>query len=394
MDVKFRKFAIYRSLYCGRGSNSAHPSLKYDLNQSKARATLDVIHHLGYVQIDTISVVERAHHHVLWNRVEDYQKDHLNLLLENQQIFEYWFHAASYIPMRDYRYALRQMNMVKRGESKYFNGGDQKLMREMLARAKSEGEIKSRDFVVTNKKSSHTWWNSGIVRKSIEQLYMQGDLMVRQRSGAEKVYALKEDSLNSNVDLIEPSLDEYALYLYETVKRSQGVFTWKQLIHLKTGIELKTAMQRIIDEQIDAKSIQLIRLSSGESIYVDLKGIEEVPNIERTVKILSPFDNLVIHRDRLMKLFDFDYRLECYVKPEQRQYGYFSLPILYGIDFVAKIDCKAHRAEGILEILNFHVQTEILNKADFFDLLVLELKRFAAFNDCHLEVNYYQKLKL
>lgn len=152
MDVQIRRLAIYRSLYCGRRGNCFNQSLKYETLQQKARETLDVIHHLGYVQIDTISVVERAHHHVLWNRVEGYQKDNLNVLLENHHIFEYWFHAASYIPMRDYRYALRQMNMVKRGDSKYFNGGDQNLMREILARAKSEGEIRSRDFIVKKSK--------------------------------------------------------------------------------------------------------------------------------------------------------------------------------------------------------------------------------------------------
>lgn len=394
MDVRLRKLAIYRSLDYFQRFNHSNLFSQSDSTQQVESATLNVIRHLGYVQIDTISVVERAHHHVLWSRVNDYQKDHLNNLLENQQIFEYWFHAASYLPISDYRFALRQMNSVRRGESKYFNRGDQKLMLEILARAKSECEIRSRDFIDKNEKSSHTWWNSGIVRKSIEQLYMQGDLMVRQRSGVEKVYVLTEDYLNSSVDLTEPSIDEYARYLFETVKRSQGVFTWKQLVHLKTGAELKKAMQRVVDEQLDAKVIQQISLDSGESVFVDMKGMEQIPNNQKMVKILSPFDNLVIHRDRLKTLFNFDYRLECYVKSEKRQYGYFSLPILYGNEFVGKIDCKAHRSQGILEILNFHLQTVIHNKADFVDLLVLELKRFARFNDCELEANFYQKLKL
>lgn len=394
MDVRLRQLAIYRSLYGFQSLNSFNSSPESTFNQQTALATLGVIRHLGYVQIDTISVVERAHHHVLWSRVNDYQKDDLNTLLENKHIFEYWFHAASYMSMCDYRYALRQMNTVRRGESKYFNRGDQKLMREILARAKSEGKIKSRDFIEKNKKSNHAWWKSSIVKNSIEQLYMQGDLMVCQRSGVEKVYALTEDYLSSDIDLTEPSIDEYARYLYETIKRSQGIFTWKQLLHLKTGAELKKAMQRIIEEQVDAHVIQQMCLESGELVYVDAEGLEQIPDLKRAVKILSPFDNLVIHRDRLMALFNFDYRLECYVKPEKRQYGYFSLPILYGTDFVAKIDCKAHRAEGVLEILNFYLQKEIHNTADFFDLLVLELKQFAGFNHCQLEAHFDQKLKL
>ena len=115
--------------------------------------------------------------------------------------------------------------------------------------------------------------------------------------------------------------------------------------------------------------------------------------VEKHVKILSPFDNVVIHRDRLMSLFNFDFRLECYVAPEKRTYGYFCLPILYGAEFVAKIDCKAHRSEGVLEILSFHLQAVIGHQAHFIELLCAELERFAAFNNCQLGHNFYHKLK-
>ncbi|QIO05403.1 winged helix-turn-helix domain-containing protein [Acinetobacter shaoyimingii] len=394
MDIQLKCLAIHRSLYDFQIPKPSNRLIESELAQQGIKETLSVIEHLGYVQIDTISVVERAHHHVLWNRVDHYQKNHLNTLLENKKIFEYWFHAASYIPLRDYRYALRQMNSVKRGETKYFNRGDQFLMKEILARAKAEGEIRSRDFILQNEKSEKSWWKSGVVKNTIEQLYMQGDLMVCNRVGVEKVYALTEDYLSSSIDLTEPSLEEYAYYLYDTVKRSQGVFTWKQLLHLKTGTALKKAMQNIIDEQIDAKIIQQINLASGNSVFVDLDGLNQIITTQKEVKILSPFDNLVIHRDRLASLFNFDYRLECYVKPEKRKYGYFCLPILYGTDIVAKIDCKAHREKGILEIIHFHLQAVIHNKADFIQLMILELERFAEFNHCQLDPHFYHKLKL
>ena len=194
--------------------------------------------------------------------------------------------------------------------------------------------------------------------------------------------------------MTEPTLDEYAHYLYDTVRRSQGVFTWKQLLHLKTGTDLKKAMRNVIDEQIDAQMIQQINLSSGEVVYVDLDKMDQFSDVQASVKILSPFDNLVIHRDRLMSLFNFDYRLECYVASEKRKYGYFCLPILYGIDFVAKIDCKAHRAMGILEVLHFHLHTVIDHQDHFMKQLTAELERFAEFNNCQLEPHFYQKLKL
>lgn len=394
MDAQLKQCAVYRSLYGVQALKSSQSYSASNAASPSLSKTLDVIEHLGYVQIDTISVVERAHHHTLWSRVDNYHKDNLNNLLENKKIFEYWFHAASYLPMRDYRFALRQMNAVRRGEIKYFNRGDSYLMREITAQARSEGAIRSRDFAMMDKPSSQAWWKSGIVKNSIEQLYMQGDLIVSQRSGVEKIYSLTEDYLPLDIDLTEPSLDEYAHYLFETVKRSQGVFTWKQLIHLKTGSVLKQAMLKVLEEQIDAKLIQQIYLSSGESMYVDLEAMELASNIPKEVKILSPFDNLVIHRDRLRSLFNFDYRLECYVKPEKRQYGYFCLPVLYGTDFVAKIDCKVHRDQGILEIVNFYILKTIVNRSDFLERLIVQLEEFALFNHCRLDHSIHQKIKL
>lgn len=264
MDVQLRQFAIHSSFL------HAQP-----VKPQGMIGSLAVIKHLGYVQIDTISVVECAHHHILWNSVQHYEKEHLNTLLANKAVFEYWFHAASYIPMRDYRYALRQMNAVRRGESKYFNQGDPRLMQEILAQAKSEGTVCSRDFMLNKEKTAQGWWKSGAVQKSIEQLYMQGDLMVCKRSGVEKVYALAEQCLAPGVDLTEPSIEEYARYLYETVKRSQGVFTWKQLLHLKTGADLKNAMRAILNEQLDAKVIESVQLPSGESIYADVEKMDQ-----------------------------------------------------------------------------------------------------------------------
>lgn len=126
MDIQLRQLAIKSSFLCPQRSKSS--LLLEPVQQQGIEETLNVIEHLGFVQIDTISVVERAHHHILWNRVQGYEKNHLNMLLKNKKIFEYWFHAASYVPMRDYRYALRQMNSVRQGKSKYFNRGDHSLM--------------------------------------------------------------------------------------------------------------------------------------------------------------------------------------------------------------------------------------------------------------------------
>ena len=354
--------------------------------------TRHAIEHLGYIQIDTISVVERAHHHILWSRVPDYQQSHLNQLVKQQHIFEYWFHAASYLPMQDYRYALPHMTSIRNGEHRYFNRGDQAFMNEILARAKAEGSIRLRNIEQGNKQNSGGWWNSSLARRSIEQLFMQGDLMISERNGMEKVYQLTEYCIPSHLDLSVPTLEEYARYLFNTTLRAHGVFAWKQLLHLKVGQKIREAMRDIVNEQLDAGVITtLAQLGSSDkesqNLYIKTDALEQIPNIELKVKILSPFDNLVIHRERLNTLFKFDYRLECYVTLPKRVFGYFCLPILYGDQIVGRIDCKAHRAKNQFEVISLHLEPQHLNHtiadpAHFFSVLNTEIHHFAQFNQC------------
>ncbi|MDP9802816.1 winged helix-turn-helix domain-containing protein [Acinetobacter calcoaceticus] len=343
--------------------------------------TLQAIEHLGYVQIDTISVVERAHHHILWSRVPDYDLSHLNNLVRERQIFEYWYHAASYLPMKDYRYVLPAMMSVRKGESRYFNRGDQHLMNEILACVRAESRIRLRDIDKNNKKSLGNWWNTGPGRRAFEQLYMQGDLMICERNGMEKFYDLTERCLPENIDLSMPTLHEYAQYLFNTTLRAHGAFTWKQLVHLK-GKDLKETMSVVLKEQIDAGVVSAIKLDDGQTLYVDVTAIEQNVNTDFGLKILSPFDNSLIHRDRLTSLFEFDYRIECYVPAAKRVFGYFCLPILYQDELVGRIDCKAHRTVKELEVISLHLEKTIKDKELFFFELEQEIKRFAEFNQC------------
>lgn len=344
--------------------------------------TQQAIEQLGYVQIDTISVIERAHHHILWNRVPDYQLEHLNTLVAKQQVFEYWFHAAAYLPMRDYRFALPQMHAVRDQEFRYFKNGDTKLMQEILARMRSDGKLRLRDIDPEHKISKGQWWNSGAGRRSLQQLFMQGEIMICERNGMEKTYDLTENCLPNQINLSIPRLQEYAEYLFETTRRAHGVFTWKQLIHLKKGKQIRDAMQEILNANLDAKNIEAVKLENGQILYVDPELFKEQSPAQPALKLLSPFDNLVIHRERLSHLFDFDYRIECYVPKDKRIFGYFCLPILYKEQIVGLIDCKAHRAQQTLEVVSLHIQNEEIDREQFLLELKNELLNFAKFNAC------------
>ena len=340
------------------------------------------IEHLGYVQIDTLSVVERAHHHILWSRVPGYDPLHLNELIRQRHIFEHWFHAASYLPMRDYRYALPFMTSIRKGENRYFTNVDEHLMNEIMARVRAEGFLRVRDFD-TGSSEKGNWWNRGPGRRALDKLFMQGDLMVCERNGMEKVYDLAERCLPAGIDLRMPTLSEYAIYLFDTTLRAHCVVTWKQLLHLKTGKPLREAMRTVLDERIDTGLVSVMDYSDTQTAYVDIKALEQIPEIDtRAVKVLSPFDNAVIHRERLSKLFNFDYRIECYVAATKRVYGYFCLPILYGEKFVGRIDCKAIRADQRFKVLSLNLEDGKLDRDHFFPALMNELQQLADFNKC------------
>lgn len=369
MTLQLRRLALSRQ---GLSSQEFGPGLP---------GTRKAIEHLGYVQIDTLSVVERAHHHVLWNRVPSYDPSHLNTLIRKQQIFEYWYHAASYLPMRDYRYALPNMTSIRNGENRFHNNVDKGLMKNILARVNAEGPLRLRDFDRGNKGSGN-WWNQGPGKRAFEKLFMQGDLMVCERNGMEKVYDLAERCLPEAIDLSMPTLYEYAAYLFDTTLRAHGIFTWKQLIHLKTGKPMREAMNRVLNERLEAGTVKSLKKSDAPSTYVDIKALEQAPKTNAILKVLSPFDNVLIHRDRLKSLFDFDYKIECYITAPKRIYGYFCLPILYNNKFVARIDCKAHRAEQRFEILSLHLEDGPLNRDKFIPALGKALQKFADFNKC------------
>lgn len=346
--------------------------------------TLNAIENLAYVQIDTLSVVERAHHHVLWNRVSDYDPAHLNQLVKEQHIFEYWYHAAAYLPMRDYRYALPRMISIRNGENRYYTNIEKRLTNEILARVREEGPSRVRD-IGKNNPNKGGWWNLGQERRALDKLFMQGDLMICERNGMEKVYDLTERCLPQNLDLSMPTLREYAIYLLETTLRAHGVFTLKQLLHLRTGKPLQDMMREVLSEYISSGVVSAISNIGRTTIYMDNKALELGESTVKTnaqIKILSPFDNLVIHRERLSLLFNFDYRLECYTPAPKRVLGYFCLPIIYGNTFIGRVDCKAHRAEQRFEVIKLHLENDELDQTQLLPLLRNELQRFADFNKC------------
>jgi uncharacterized protein YcaQ len=348
-------------------------------------AVLRAIEQIGYVQIDTISVVERAHHHVLGSRVANYRPAMLEQLVRERKLFEYWFHAAAWLPMTDYRFSLPRMHQLN-GERHWFKGSNSRLMHEILARIAIEGPLRARDLEDSRERNSG-WWDWKPAKQALEQLFMQGELMVSARKGFQKVYDLPERVLPDWVDTRMPTLDEFAAHLIDTSLRAHGFVTLVSVTYLRKGQALREAVKRQLQARIEEGLLIEQPLGKSCNVYIDPERLEtQAPRSIAQVRILSPFDNLVIQRQRCREVFEFDYQIECYVPRPLRQFGYFCLPLQYRDHLVGRIDCKAHRAQARLEVKSVHIEKPV--GEDFPELLSAALKSFASFNGCeHIDVS-------
>ena len=345
------------------------------------KAVLNALETLGYLQIDTLSIVERAHHHTLWTPIPDYKTAYLDELVKERKVFEYWFHAASYLPMRDFRFALPQMSEVKQSKTHYYNA-DPRVMQYVMDAIRAEGPKKARDFESETKKPG-SWWNWKPAKTALERLFLNGDLMISARNGMQKTYDLAERVLPANIDLTVPSPMEFAEYLVKTYLQAYGFTTVKQITHLKTGEALRKNVNDVLQALLEEQVVQKVALEGLPSVLVRSELMEKpIRKNSSEIRFLSPFDNSIIHRDRIRQFFDFDYRIECYTPKEKSQYGYFCLPILFGGTFIGRMDCKAHRKEKQLELIHLHIENESIDFELWGKPFGLHLKQFAAFNGC------------
>ena len=337
------------------------------------------INHLGYVQVDTISVVERAHHHVFHSRVPGFAPAMTNKMLLDGDIFEYWAHAAAFLPMADFRFSLHYKHAIKSGQTHWYKNPDKTLMKELLERIRSDGPLRSRDIEYSAPKRAG-WWDWKPAKKALEQLYMQGDLMVTDRSGFQKSYDLTERVLPPHVTTKMPSMEEFAEHLLDQQLRCHGVFSLKGVTYQRRNAELRRAVKTLVNDKLAQGSLEQIKLTIGEVFIVKAGALEHpLPRLNNRMVILSPFDNSVIQRERLKALFDYDYKIECYVPAAKRQYGYFCLPLLYIDAFVGRMDCKAHRKDRRLEIKSLYFKQQSFDGDQIVKAFIDAIKGFCQF---------------
>lgn len=313
-------------------------------------ATRAAVEHLGYVQIDTINVIERCHHHILYSRIPEYQRSDLHQAqAADKSVFEYWTHALSYVPTCDLRFFIPAMRQNWHTQFPSVTSTD---LRKLLKRIEKDGALTIRDIEDDDLvEKDHPWASRKPTKRVLELAFFKGLLAINARSGMLKSYELANRHFGWEKPPKAASEAEVLNYMLDRALRTQGLVSLDSVCHLDAS--RKAPMKREIEA----------RVRRGELLPVALEGAgrfehwAEPESLETTnepaedlVHILSPFDPLIIQRKRLSLVFGYDHRFEAYVPKAKRQFGYFALPVLIGDQIVAALDLKTDRSRKQLRI--------------------------------------------
>jgi uncharacterized protein YcaQ len=310
------------------------------------QATAAAVEHLGYVQIDTINVIERSHHHILWTRIPNYQRADLRQAQSvDKTIFEYWTHALSYVPARDLRFFLPAMRRHRREGHKWLSSVKPADLRKVLRLIRRDGALTIRDIdddVLVDKE--HLWASRKPSKRALQLAFYTGVLTISERNGMLKTYDLMARHFGWERPPKPASAKEATAYLLDRALRSQGLVSLDSICHLDAPS--KSSVRRLIEARVRRKELVPVALEGAgkqehwarpEALETSDGGAFEL------VHILSPFDPLIIQRKRTELFFGYGHRFEAYVSKEKRLFGYFALPVLVGDNIVAALDLKTDR---------------------------------------------------
>jgi len=310
-----------------------------------AQAVADAVAHLGYVQIDTINVIERCHHHILFNRIPSYRRADLRHAQSvDKSVFEYWTHALSYVPAGDLRFFLPAMREHRREGHKWFASvkpaDTRKVMRLVRAGPLTIRDIE--DDVLTEKE--HLWQSRKPSKRALQLAFYTGAVTVSERQGMLKTYELMTRHFGWDKLPKPASARDITAYLLDRALRSQGVVSLDSVCHLDAP--RKPAVAALIASRVRRGELVPVAIESAGkqehwALPAALEPGERAP--PDLVHILSPFDPLIIQRKRTNLIFGYNHLFEAYVPKAKRKLGYFALPVLVGDEIVAALDLKTDR---------------------------------------------------
>jgi uncharacterized protein YcaQ len=353
--IEFSKEAARTLLLAaqGLGSPPRHSATKDDV--------LDAVRRMGVLQIDSISVVARSPYLVLWSRVGAYDSKWLDELLAEGAIFEYWSHAACFIPIEDYG-LYRRLMLDKTDKTRVWMEAHPDALEHVMGHIRKKGPVRSAEFARTDGKAGG-WWEWKPEKRALEHLFAAGELMISHRENFHRVYDLRERVLANALpgweDAFAPTEHEVRRALALKTVRALGVAVSRWVPdYFRTP---KRGAASLLEELADEGSLLRAGIEDDPA-YVHPENAALAEKVlsggaqSSVTTLLSPFDPVVWDRARASELFGFDYKIEVYTPAARRRYGYYSLPILHDGALVGRLDAKAHRKEGLFEVKAAHLE--------------------------------------
>ena len=322
----------------------------------------------GGIQMDSINVVERAHYLTVWSRFGAYDRAALDRLIYHRRLlFEYWAHAACLVPVSMlpwWRRAMLDYRVRHTGWSGWLRR-NAKVLTSVKAAVLANGPMGNADFEGRRPaRRSAGWWDWKPVQHALHYLWMSGGLTVHSRRHFHKRFDLIERALPGVLSVETVSPQEFLRWHVERSLHAMGAATDSDLSRYLTFPKFALGARRAtVRAMLERGEVTEVHVEGSTARWLaltrDLRVLERARRpeaVSQGTTLLSPFDSLLWYRDRVRRLFGFDYRIEVYTPGPQRVHGYYTLPILHHGQLIGRLDAKTYRAERRLEVRHVHFE--------------------------------------
>jgi len=360
---------------------------------AQGQALAELIHRIGFVQVDSINTVARAHHMILFSRRQSYKPEALKSLLETDRaLFEHWTHDASILPVHlhahwQHRFT-RSAEKMSRNRHRWFPNGDESQLDTILKRIADHGPVTTSDVGQDEARSKGGWWEWHPSKTALEWLWRTGALSISGRDGFQKIYDLTERVIPQQHRATRHDLAQMTDWACGSALDNLGFANatelrayWHALQPDEVRAWVKAALDggQIIEIEVEGAQGSRRRAYARPDV---LAAAANAPDPTSRLRILSPFDPALRDRDRAEFLFGFYYRIEVFVPEPKRQYGYYVFPVLEGDRLIGRIDMKSFRDDTTLRVKAFWPEAGVKLGAGRAAKLQAEVARYAAFTDC------------
>lgn len=363
----------------------SHPPAKA-LSRADLLALIEAI---GFVQVDSIGTVERAHHQILFSRNQTYRREDLTALLEQDRLlFEHWTHDASILPVAFYPYwkhrFLREEQRILERWRKWREPGFEAVFEETYRRIVEGGPALSREMKEADHKSGG-WWNWHPSKTALEFLWRTGKLTISGRDNFQKIYDVSERCIPPAYFAAEVSHAAFLDWACREALKRLGFATPAEIAAFWNLVSLQEVKEWLDRCRDDVQEVMVLPAeATGKprpcfALSEHLPGLMTAPEPPKRIRVLSPFDPLIRDRARAERLFGFFYRIEVFVPEAKREYGYYVFPLLEGNRLIGRIDMKANRKAGVLDVKRLWLEQGVKASSGRLEKLHAELMRLAHF---------------